>query len=498
MIYSDVILTMIVSGMLDPRLLGKIKIPDRRFSFSGRGAAAAELLQNIFAYKYIDKGNIQFIYQFNQGGIQMVTISKFSLENTRYQNLLSRKSGIPEAVEITVKDVLKNVKEKGDEALKEYMQKFDGVDIDEIGLMVSDAEFEAAKERVSDEFKNAVKLACDNLFRFHRRQLPSGFVEKFENGAVLERKYTPLNSVAVTVPGDMAPLISTLCMNLVPAVVAGVPNIYILTKPRKDGTIDDRLLYVADYLGVRNYYKISGSQGLAAVAYGTEKVKKVDAITGPGNNYTQMAKKLLFGEVKIDSIAGPSEIAIIADEKADPTFIAADMMSQAEHGTGFEASTAFVLSETQAEKIKAEINRLTSENDLVKATEKTFTNYGDIFVVDSINEAVEAVNGIAPEHAELLLEDYEEVLSKITNAGAVFVGEYSTEPVGDYFCGTNHILPTCGTARFSSGMSVNEFVRGYSVIKYPENALKENADYIIELAEAEGMRAHALAVKVRK
>ncbi len=498
MIYSDVILTMIVSGMLDPRLLGKIKIPDRRFSFSGRGAAAAELLRNIFAYKYIDKGNIQFIYQFNQGGIQMVTISKFSLENTRYQNLLSRKSGIPEAVEITVKDVLKNVKEKGDEALKEYMQKFDGVDIDEIGLMVSDAEFEAAKERVSDEFKNAVKLACDNLFRFHRRQLPSGFVEKFENGAVLERKYTPLNSVAVTVPGDMAPLISTLCMNLVPAVVAGVPNIYILTKPRKDGTIDDRLLYVADYLGVRNYYKISGSQGLAAVAYGTEKVKKVDAITGPGNNYTQMAKKLLFGEVKIDSIAGPSEIAIIADEKADPTFIAADMMSQAEHGTGFEASTAFVLSETQAEKIKAEINRLTSENDLVKETEKTFTNYGDIFVVDSINEAVEAVNGIAPEHAELLLEDYEEVLSKITNAGAVFVGEYSTEPVGDYFCGTNHILPTCGTARFSSGMSVNEFVRGYSVIKYPENALKENADYIIELAEAEGMRAHALAVKVRK
>lgn len=498
MIYSDVILTMIVSGMLDPRLLGKIKIPDRRFSFSGRGAAAAELLRNIFAYKYIDKGNIQFIYQFNQGGIQMVTISKFSLENTRYQNLLSRKSGIPEAVEITVKDVLKNVKEKGDEALKEYMQKFDGVDIDEIGLMVSDAEFEAANERVSDEFKNAVKLACDNLFRFHRRQLPSGFVEKFENGAVLERKYTPLNSVAVTVPGDMAPLISTLCMNLVPAVVAGVPNIYILTKPRKDGTIDDRLLYVADYLGVRNYYKISGSQGLAAVAYGTEKVKKVDAITGPGNNYTQMAKKLLFGEVKIDSIAGPSEIAIIADEKADPTFIAADMMSQAEHGTGFEASTAFVLSETQAEKIKAEINRLTSENDLVKATEKTFTNYGDIFVVDSINEAVEAVNGIAPEHAELLLEDYEEVLSKITNAGAVFVGEYSTEPVGDYFCGTNHILPTCGTARFSSGMSVNEFVRGYSVIKYPENALKENADYIIELAEAEGMRAHALAVKVRK
>ncbi|MCR5106353.1 MAG: histidinol dehydrogenase [Eubacterium sp.] len=428
----------------------------------------------------------------------MVTISKYDFENPRFQNLLARRSSIPESVEITVKEVLKNVKEKGDAALHAYMQKFDGVDIGEIGLMVSDEEFEAAKISVSDEFKEAVKKACDNLFRFHRRQLPTGFTEEFENGAVLERKYTALNSVAVTVPGDMAPLISTLCMNLVPAVVAGVPNIYILTKPKKDGSIDDRLLYVADYLGVRNYYKISGSQGLAAVAYGTETVKKVDAITGPGNNYTQMAKKLLFGEVKIDSIAGPSEIAIIADEKASPTFIAADMMSQAEHGTGFEASTAFVLSEKQAEEIRAEIIRLTEENNLKAATEKTFTNYGDIFVVDSISDAINAVNMIAPEHVEVLLEESEEVLPKLTNAGAVFVGEYSTEPVGDYFCGTNHILPTCGTARFSSGMSVNEFMRGYSVIKYPENALRENADYIIQLAEAEGMRAHALAVKVRK
>ena len=328
--------------------------------------------------------------------------------------------------------------------------------------------------------------------------MPVGFTENYENGAVLTRKYTPLNSVAVTVPGNMAPLVSTLCMNLVPAIVAGVPNIYILTKPQSDGKIDEHLLYVADYLNVKNYYKLSGSQGLAAVAYGTETVKKVDAITGPGNNFTQMAKKLLFGEVKIDSIAGPSEIAIIADENANPTFIAADMMSQAEHGTGFEASTTFCLSEKQAMEIKKEIERLCKENDLVNATEKTFINYGDIFIVDSLDEAVNAVNAIAPEHAEILMDDYENVLDRITNAGAVFVGEYSTEPVGDYFCGTNHILPTCGTARFSSGMSVQEFMRGYSVINYPEKALKENADYIIELAEAEGMRAHALAVKVRK
>lgn len=428
----------------------------------------------------------------------MVTISKFCYENPRFRSLLNRRSSIPKEIEVTVKEVLKNVKDTGDEALYAYMKKFDNVDIEKIGLFVTEEEFADAKEKVSEEFKEAVKKACENLFQFHKRQMPKGFREAYDDGVVLERRYTPINSVAVTVPGNMAPLVSTLCMNLVPAIVAGVPDIYILTKPRADGTIDEHLLYVADYLNVKNYYKISGSQGLAAVAYGTETVKKVDAIMGPGNNFTQMAKKLLFGEVKIDSIAGPSEIAIIADEKANPTFIAADMLSQAEHGTGFEASTAFCLSDGQAQKIKEEIIRLSRENYLVEATQKTFENYGDIFVVDSIQEAVAAVNEIAPEHAELLLEDYEEALHSLTNAGAVFVGEYSTEPVGDYFCGTNHILPTCGTARFSSGMSVQEFVRGYSVIHYTETALKNNADDIIELAEAEKMMAHALAVRVRK
>jgi len=428
----------------------------------------------------------------------MISISQFSYDNPRYKNLLARRSSIPEEVERTVKEVLQNVRVRGDEALYGYMKTFDKVDIKEIGLFVTEEEFAKAGEKVSPAFKSAVQKACENLFRFHKRQLPSGFTETYDNGAVMERKYTALNSVAVTVPGNMAPLISTLCMNLVPALVAGVPNIYILTKPRQDGTIDERLLYVADYLGVKNFYKICGSQGLAAMAYGTETVNKVDAITGPGNNYTQMAKKLLFGEVKIDSIAGPSEIAIIADEKANPTFIAADMMSQAEHGTGFEASTTFCTSLEQAEAIKAEVNRLCVENSLVDATAKSFESYGDIFVVDTLQEAVEAVNKLAPEHVELLAEDAEILLPGLTNAGAVFVGAYSTEPVGDYFCGTNHILPTCGTARFSSGMSVQEFLRGYSVIRYPENALKENADAIIELAEAEGMRAHALAVKVRK
>lgn len=427
----------------------------------------------------------------------MIQISKFGFDNPRFINLLNRKSSIPKEVETTVRDVLKNVKEHGDRALYTYMKEFDSVDIEKTGLLVSGEEFVGAGNKVSDEFKEAVKRACDNLFQFHKRQLPSGYSENYGDGTILRRKYSPIPSVAITVPGNMAPLVSTLYMNLIPAIVAGVPEIYILTKPRKDGTIDEHLLYAADYLNVRNFYKICGSQGLAAVAYGTETVKKVDAITGPGNNYTQMAKKLLFGEVKIDYIAGPSEIAIIADKGANPTFIAADMMSQAEHGTGFEASTAFCFSMEQAQKVKDEIIRLCNENNLTKATEKAFENYGDIFIIDSIRDAVEAVNLIAPEHVELFLDNCESVIDKITNAGAIFVGEYSTEPVGDYFCGTNHILPTCGTARFSSGMSVSEFMRGYSVIEYTESALRKNADYIITLAESEGMAAHALAVKER-
>ena len=428
----------------------------------------------------------------------MVKISKFDYKNERFINLLNRGNDVPQEVERIVREVLYNVKTRGDVALFDYMKKFDKVDINEDNILVTEEEFQKAREYVSEEFKESVKRACDNLFKYHKRQLPKGYVEEYEDGAVLERRYTAISSVAVTVPGNMAPLVSTLYMNLVPAIVAGVKDIYILTKPREDGTIDEHLLYVADYLNVKNYYKISGSQGLAAVAYGTKSVKKVDAITGPGNNFTQMAKKMLFGEVKIDSIAGPSEIAIIADDKANATFIAADMMSQAEHGTGFEASTAFCLSMEKAKEINEEIKRLCRENNLVEATKKTFDNYGDIFVVDSVETAINAVNMIGPEHAEILVEDNEKVLEKLTNAGAVFVGEYSTEPVGDYFCGTNHILPTCGTARFSSGMSVLEFMRGYSIIRYPEKALKANADYIINLAKSEGLNAHALAVEVRK
>lgn len=423
----------------------------------------------------------------------MITISKFSKSNPRFVNLLSRKGTLSGDVEKTVDEIIDSIRNDGDKALYHYMSKYDGVDLNNIGLMVTDEEFANAKEMVSQEFKDAVKGACDNLFKFHQRQTNSGYTEEYEDGVVLERKYIPLESVAVTVPGNMAALVSTLYMNLIPAIVAGVPNIYVLTKPRKDGSIDEHLLYVADYLNVKNYYKISGAQGLAAVALGTESVKKVDAILGPGNNYTQAAKKKLYGEVKIDSLAGPSEIAIIADETANPRFVAADMLSQAEHGTGFEACSTFCTSKKLADEIKT----LIEENHLSPITKIALNNFGDVFIVDSIEEGIEATNMIAPEHVEIMVENPEEYVGLLKNAGAVFVGEYSSEPVGDYFCGTNHILPTCGTARFSSGMSVNEFMRGYSVIRYSKQAIDKNGKAIIELAESEKMMAHALAIRVR-
>jgi len=426
----------------------------------------------------------------------MIGISKFEYNNPRFQNILFRKQGIPPEVVDTVSRIIEDVRENGDKALRAYMKKYDGVDIDEIGLMATEEEFERARGNIPPEFAEAVKKACKNLFRFHREQVPSGYRLSDDDGVVLERRYVPLSRIAVTVPGAIAPLFSTLYMNLAPAIVAGVPEIYVITKPGRDGKINDYILFVADCLNVRNIYKISGAQGIAAVAFGTESVKKVDAVVGPGNIYTQTAKRLLFGSVRIDAIAGPSEIAIITDEKANPKYVAADLLSQAEHGTGFEACTAFCLSFDHAEAIKRELVALVQNHSLDNA-EKALKNYGDIFVVDSLDTAIEAVNMIAPEHVEVLASEPEYVVDKIRNAGAIFVGEYSPEPVGDYFCGTNHVLPTCGTARFSSGLSVLDFMRGYSIINYTREALVKNAHHISELARTEGMRAHQLAVDVR-
>jgi histidinol dehydrogenase len=425
----------------------------------------------------------------------MITISNFDFNNDRFIKLQSRQQQFPPEAMRAVADILEDVRLHGDAALNKYMMKFDQVDLNKIGFKVSEVEFREARKNVPPEFKKALELACNNLIKFHKNQVPRDYTEHYDDQVVLERHYTPLQKVAVTTPGEMAPLSSSLYMNLVPAIVAKVPDIFVISKP-KNGKISDHLLYAADYLNIKNVYKISGPQGIAALAYGTASVDKVDAICGPGNMYTQMAKKLLYGTVRIDSIAGPSEIVIIADEYANPRYVAADLLSQAEHGTGFEASIAFCLSRKFAEEIKGQLNQLARQHNL-SSVEKALGAYGNIFIVDSITTAIAATNRIAPEHVEILTQDHAAVLAGITHAGSVFVGAFSPEPVGDYFCGTNHVLPTCGTARFSSGLSVPDFMRGYSVIRYSPEALRKNGEHIKNLAAPEGMQAHQLSVSVR-
>jgi histidinol dehydrogenase len=287
----------------------------------------------------------------------MIQISRFSDTNERFVNLLKRQGGIPAEVMSTTAEILDNVRINGDKALNMYMKRFDNIDLEKESILVSDEEFERAKKQIDASSSEAIKRACDNIMTYHEKQKIGGYKVEYEDGVVLERKYKPLQRAAVTVPGDMAPLVSSMYMNLIPAIVAGVPEICIITKP-KLGSINPILLFTADYLGVKNIYKISGAQGIAAVAYGTERVKKVDIIAGPGNNYTQAAKKLLYGNVRIDSLAGPSEIAIIADDSVDPKYIAADVLSQAEHGTGFEASTVFCTNMKQVRILKCKLKRL--------------------------------------------------------------------------------------------------------------------------------------------
>jgi histidinol dehydrogenase len=451
--------------------------------------------KELFNLSYQRSSGICRMTAFYERMVNMIQISAFSYDNPRFLNILNRQNGIPQHVVRTVSDIIEDVRVNGDEALNRYMMQFDRIDLTKTDIQVSKEEIENAKRSVSAELKNAVIKACENIKSFHELQLPEDYKVNCDNHVELERRYRPLNRVAVTVPGENAPLLSTVYMNLIPALVAGVPDICIITKPN-NGKIHDALLFTADLLNVSSVYKISGAQGIAAMAYGTGRIKKADAIVGPGNIYTQTAKKLVYGTVKIDSLAGPSEIVVIADRTADPSFVAADLLSQAEHGTGYEACTAFCLSISQAEQIKAEAERLLSEHGL-NGVMQPLLNYGDIFVVKDLFTAVNAANLIAPEHVELLVEDPEPLTGAIINAGAVFVGAYSPEPVGDYFCGTNHILPTCGTARFSSGLNVMDFLRSYSVIRYTEQALFKNGAYIKSLAEAEGMLAHELAVDVR-
>jgi histidinol dehydrogenase len=394
----------------------------------------------------------------------------------------------------TVKAILKDVQEKGDEALFEYTKKFDQVDLET--LMVTCDEIEDAYKKISDELISALKEAIENITSFHEKQKRQSWLDTSTSGTILGQLLRPLSRVGVYVPGGTAAYPSSVIMNVVPAKVAGVKEIVMVSPPNKNGEVNPGVLVAADLLGIDEIYKIGGAQAVGALAYGTETIKKVDKITGPGNIYVALAKKEVFGLVDIDMVAGPSEIAILADEKANPAYIAADLLSQAEHDPLAQA-ILITTSEELAEKVQKQLTIHLSQLPRKEIAEKSLKNNGAIYIVPDLDAGIQLLNDYAPEHAEIMVQDPMTYLGKIKNAGALFLGEHSAEVVGDYFAGPNHILPTGGSARFSSPLNVDDFMKKTSVIYYSKEDLLKKAEAIQTLANFEQLRGHANAIKVR-
>ena len=426
----------------------------------------------------------------------MIEVSEFSAKGKQYKTILSRSSLQNKEIERRVAAVLDNVRTKGDKALFHYMKLFDRVTVTPKNIRVSEREFNAGIKLVPATYTQAVKKALANLTKFHNAQKPKNLSVPYPNGVVLGYRYVPIDSVCVNAPCEQAPLPSCAMMNLVPAKLAGVKDIFLISTP-KQGKINEGILYIAKVLGITNVYRISGAQGMAAMAYGTESVPKVNKIVGPGGMYTQTAKKLLQGVVGIDSFAGPSEIVVVWDDDTPARFVAADLLSQIEHGTGYEMCILFCDSKKKADLVNSEVAALIDEFHLPKERMKALKKYSRIFVCRSSADIVDAVNSIAPEHVEILATKANYYQNNIRNVGSMFIGAYSPEVVGDYFCGTNHVLPTMGTARFASGLGMKDFVRSHSIINYTKEALQRNLRSITELAEYEGMSAHSLSAKVR-
>ncbi|RAK19972.1 histidinol dehydrogenase [Anoxybacillus vitaminiphilus] len=390
--------------------------------------------------------------------------------------------------------IIDDVKRNGDQALKEYTKKFDGVSLQ--SLCVSEQEIEQAYTRVNEEMVEIIREAAENIRDYHERQKRESWMMMKEDGTILGQKVTPLDAVGLYVPGGTAAYPSSVLMNVIPAQVAGVKRIVIVSPPNKQGTLPAGVLVAANELGVKEIYKVGGAQAIAALAYGTETIQPVDKIFGPGNIYVALAKREVFGQVAIDMIAGPSEIVVLADETAKANEIAADLLSQAEHderASSILVTPSMKLALEVASEVKKQLETLPRKEIAAASLE----NYGAIYVTDTLEEAVAAVNELAPEHLEIITKDPMSLIGQIRNAGAIFLGRFSSEPVGDYFAGTNHVLPTNGTARFSSGLSVDEFVKKSSIILYSEQALQENYTKIAALARLEGLEAHARAVEER-
>ncbi|MFJ5713695.1 histidinol dehydrogenase [Neobacillus sp. NPDC093127] len=393
-----------------------------------------------------------------------------------------------------VKTIISDVRTQGDEALHVYTERFDRVNL--TTFSVTTKEIEEAYQKVDQHFISIIQEAAANIRSFHEKQLRPSWMTTEENGTILGQKITPLDSVGVYVPGGTAAYPSSVLMNVIPAKVAGVKRIVMVSPPNENGVVPAAVLVAAKEAGVEEIYKVGGAQAIAALAYGTESIASVDKITGPGNIFVALAKREVFGDVDIDMIAGPSEIAILADETARADEVAADLLSQAEHDPR-ACSVLVTPSMGLAEEVAAEVEKQLTMLPRQEIAARSIADYGAIYVTADIDEAVNTINQLAPEHLEVITENALDLLGKIHHAGAIFIGRYSSEPVGDYFAGPNHVLPTNGTARFSSPLNVDDFQKKSSVIIYSERALKENGAKIAAFARMEGLEAHARAVEIR-
>ncbi len=398
------------------------------------------------------------------------------------------------AIRESVEAILQAVQDTGDAAVRELTEKFDGVRLD--SFLVAPEEIDEATKKVGPEFMAVLQEAADNIRTYHQRQVQTTWMDTFRPGVRLGAKFTPIQRVGVYVPGGTAAYPSTVLMDTIPAHVAGVPSIAVFTPPAKDGSVNPYILAAAHVAGATEIYKVGGAQGIAAAAFGTESIPPVFKIVGPGNAYVAMAKRLVFGTVGIDMIAGPSEVGILADHDANPVWVAADLLAQAEHD---RRAAVFLVtpSAALAHAVEAEVQRQLEELPRKEIAAASVQNHAKVFITKDKDQAVSIMNLIAPEHLEIEFSDAEAYVDKIINAGAIFIGSYTTEPLGDYFAGPNHTLPTMGTAAFSSPLGVYDFVKRSSLLQYNKEAFEAVADKVIRFANVEGLQAHGLAVRRR-
>lgn len=411
-------------------------------------------------------------------------------------NLLKRSPNQYEEYTQKVNRIMEEVKAKGDEGVFAFTKEFDKADINETNIRVTEAEIDAAYEKIDANLLDVIRKAVIHIRDYHSKQKQFSWFDSDERGIILGQKVTPIDAVGVYVPGGTAAYPSSVLMNVLPAKVAGVSRIAMVTPPNAKGEIYYGTLVAAREAGVTEIYKVGGAQAIAALAYGTKSIKKVDKIVGPGNIYVALAKKSVYGHVSIDSIAGPSEILVLADETANPKFIAADLLSQAEHDE-LASSILITTSKEIAEQVSIEVDKFLEVLERKEIMEKSLDKYGYILLASDMEEAIAATNEIASEHLEILTKEPFMTMTKIKHAGAIFLGEYSSEPLGDYFAGPNHVLPTNGTAKFFSPLGVDDFIKKSSIISYSKEALKEVHEDIITFANAEGLTAHANSIKVR-